>query len=238
MDNSNLGYGLRLSESHVTASQGANTTPNPDGLQGLAKACWFNLIWRTGLIVSEYTAIVGAERCGHDGSATWGHAAPASGLARFLPAGNTGEAAGYEKYNRESPTLSRLGGRLPMELSDQLATPRAERHRSRIDVSKAGCRQAVLDDLSGLRVGRRGVVHLGPVEDIEEFRAHTETHSLAEPEGAPEAHLLIRTSLISIVVEVDGRDAKLSRGRLRPGGRVQNECFRRVEAVAIQIVQE
>ena len=54
----------------------------------------------------------------------------------------------------------------------------------------------------------------------------------------PEAHRLRRPPLIAIVVVVGRRRAPLSVGRIAPGSRIQHQVLGRIDAVAVQILQE
>src|SRR5262249_25050676 len=120
----------------------------------------------------------------------------------------------------------------------KLSASWAERDRPRADESEARSGLTVLDDWRGLCVSGARIGHLRPIEDVEEFSADLKVHSLPEAEGPAEAHLFFRAALIAVVIEIDRRHSVLPGGRLRPGGRVQYECGARVEAMAIQVIEE
>ena len=92
--------------------------------------------------------------------------------------------------------------------------------------------------LSRLRVGRHGVVHVGPVEHIKELAANHEGNLLPNPECSRETEFFVIAALGAIVVVVSGRGAKSSVCGVGPRRRVQHELLVGIEAMAIEILRE
>src|SRR5207253_9304689 len=76
------------------------------------------------------------------------------------------------------------------------------------------------------------------IEHIEELDAKLERHLLPDLEHAAEAELLSRMTLIAVIVVIAGRRAESSGGGARPGVLVQDELLVRIDAMAVQVLEE
>src|SRR4051794_22872078 len=67
---------------------------------------------------------------------------------------------------------------------------------------------------AGLRVQVGGIVQVGPVEHIEQFRANLEAHPFLYSEDSAQAHLLVWPALVAIVAVISSGSAELPGRRL------------------------
>src|SRR5947207_7610025 len=87
-------------------------------------------------------------------------------------------------------------------------------------------------------VGGNRVCHIRAIEGVEEFKPKLQRHLLPYFEQTAEAELFQRMTLIPVVVVVSGCRPESSGRRIQPGRRVQYEILVRIDAVAVQILEE
>src|SRR5205085_5824327 len=75
-------------------------------------------------------------------------------------------------------------------------------------------------------------------EYVKELCTELQAHALMNAEALSEAELFIRTALVSIVAIVSSGCAPLSWTGIGPRGRVKHKVLVRINAVAIQILEE
>src|SRR5437867_3278579 len=111
--------------------------------------------------------------------------------------------------------------------------------RCRVDVAPSRSRLA--RSVPGLRLRRnrqRRVREIRPVEDVEEFRTDLKRLPFPDAEHPAEAHLLGGSAFIpEVAIERRGRTPG-SRRRVYPCGRIQDKVLVRIDAVAVQVLQE
>ena len=86
--------------------------------------------------------------------------------------------------------------------------------------------------------GAGRVLHFRAIENVLEVHPDGERHPLTELEDPPQAHGFRWPPLITVVVVVWRTRAKLSVCGVRPRCRIEHEILRRIDAVAVQILQE